>query len=56
MVVDGVDIGFRIVEIRRDGRDELGAGVEEELLEGRDTLLTAGVEMSRARGWVQTGS
>ena len=46
--VGGEDLG--VVVRRRVCGDELGAGVEEELLESRDALLTAGVKMSRGRG------
>ena len=33
VVLDGVDVDFRVIEVRRRGRDELGAGAAEELLE-----------------------
>lgn len=44
LVVDRVDVDGRVVEVRRGGADELGAGRAEELLEERDRLRATVLE------------
>ena len=44
MVLDGIDIQRRIIEVGRRGGDELGAGAAEEFLEEREGLGSAALE------------
>ena len=47
MVLDGVNVGLRLVEIRRNGGDELGASSLEELLEDGEGLGTSTLKLEK---------
>ena len=47
MVLDGVNIGLGVLEVRRDGRNELGAGSSEEIFEDGQRLGAATLQLEQ---------